>query len=347
MIKTIQEHIAKYPLMQIQDVAKLMFQSEFGGGHMIADEQRSLKRIQEEYQTVLEQGWNYENAMEPIGNGMCRMYLNCLNQGLKAEVLNQMFVISANNKIGSIVALEEKIETFLNACKNQTFAFSYTEATIFMEAWKEKGYPAMSHSDVYREAYHPAYRVMEMGLAKVFEVIRSIEGRDKESYVVAIDGMCGSGKSTLGNLLKQNYPEANLFHVDDYFLQPHQRTEERLAEIGGNVDYERFKLEIVDNLQNPEGIIYQPFSCQKWCLDEKKFAPWKPLVIIEGAYGLHPYFGEYYDLAVFSEITPEEQIERIRKRNGEEMLKRFVNEWIVMENQYFDTFKIREKTRAR
>ena len=34
--------------------------------------------------------------------------------------------------------------------------------------------------------------------------------------------------------------------MDDYFLQPYQRTEERLAEPGGNVDYERFKEEIYD-----------------------------------------------------------------------------------------------------
>ena len=31
------EHIKRYPEMEIQDVVKSFFQSEFGGGHMIKD----------------------------------------------------------------------------------------------------------------------------------------------------------------------------------------------------------------------------------------------------------------------------------------------------------------------
>ena len=33
--------------------------------------------------------------------------------------------------------------------------------------------------------------------------------------------------------------------MDDFFLQPKQRTKERLEQAGGNVDYKRFKKEIV------------------------------------------------------------------------------------------------------
>ena len=51
--------------------------------------------------------------------------------------------------------------------------------------------------------------------------------------------MAGSGKSVLGQLLSEVY-SCNLFHMDDFFLRPEQRTAERLAEAGGNVDRERF-----------------------------------------------------------------------------------------------------------
>ena len=37
------------------------------------------------------------------------------------------------------------------------------------------------------------------------------------------------------------------------------------------------------------------------------------------------------------------QSERILKRNGENMLKRFTEEWIPLENKYFKEFKIEEK----
>ena len=48
----IQKHIDTYPLMEVQDVCKLIYQSVFGGGHMIPNPDYSLKRIKEEYDTV-------------------------------------------------------------------------------------------------------------------------------------------------------------------------------------------------------------------------------------------------------------------------------------------------------
>lgn len=163
-------------------------------------------------------------------------------------------------------------------------------------------------------------------------------------FVVAIDGMSASGKTTLGELLHKEFPESNLFHTDDYFLQPHQRTEKRLAEVGGNVDYERFMDEIILHLDDKNGLSYRKFDCQTQLLGSEIHVLWKPLVIIEGAYSQHPYFGESYDLRVFCEISKEEQKERILKRNGSERLERFINEWIPKENAYFDFYKIKQKS---
>lgn len=53
-----------------------------------------------------------------------------------------------------------------------------------------------------------------------------------KQVVIAIDGMCGAGKSTIAQMLHDKLG-GNLFHMDDFFLQPYQRTSERLAEIGG------------------------------------------------------------------------------------------------------------------
>ena len=53
---------------------------------------------------------------------------------------------------------------------------------------------------------------------------------------------------------------------------------------------------------------------------------------------MHPYFGDIYDLRVFMTVSKEEQRERIRKRNGEEKLQRFLGEWIPKEEAYFRKF---------
>lgn len=175
----------------------------------------------------------------------------------------------------------------------------------------------------------------------LIEIVKQNIGMDRTApFIVAIDGMSASGKTTLGQLLHEQFPESNLFHMDDYFLQPHQRTAERLSEVGGNVDYERFMNEIVLHLNDKDGVSYRKYNCKTQTLSSEIHVPWQPLVIIEGAYSQHPYFGNIYDLRIFCEISKEEQRERILKRNGPEMLKRFENEWIPKEHAYFDFLRL-------
>lgn len=83
--------------------------------------------------------------------------------------------------------------------------------------------------------------------------------------LAVIDGRCGSGKTTLGEYLKQIF-DCNLFRMDDFFLRMEQRTPERLREVGGNVDYERFEETVLRSLLQKEQVCYQPFSCQEWGL---------------------------------------------------------------------------------
>ena len=63
---------------------------------------------------------------------------------------------------------------------------------------------------------------------------------------------------------------------------------------------------------------------------------------MEGAYSLHPYFGEYADIKVFSHVEKEEQQRRIASRDGEKALFTFRKRWIPMEEAYFTAFSIRE-----
>ena len=67
---------------------------------------------------------------------------------------------------------------------------------------------------------------------------------EKDMVIMAIDGKCNSGKTTLASKLAEIY-DCNVFHMDDFFLRPEQRTPERFAEVGGNVDYERFWEEVL------------------------------------------------------------------------------------------------------
>lgn len=183
-----------------------------------------------------------------------------------------------------------------------------------------------------------------MRFQPVVEAIRKLsEEKTKDPIIIAIDGKCASGKTTLGYYLKKEF-DANLFHMDDFFLQAHQRTAERLAEVGGNVDYERFKEEVLEPVKKGQTVFYQRFDCSTMKLGETETISPKHINIIEGSYSEHPSFGDCYDLKVFMEISQENQIENIRKRNGEEKRKVFMERWIPMEEIYFHTFGIKDKS---
>lgn len=166
--------------------------------------------------------------------------------------------------------------------------------------------------------------------------------RENRSVLIAIDGKSGSGKSTLARRLAESFP-AQLFHMDDFFLQPFQRTPERLLEVGGNVDYERFHREVLKPLAEGQEFSYGIFCCKEQRITEQRKARHAQLTIVEGSYSEHPYFGSPYDLTVCLDISPEVQRERIRRRSGEEMLKRFTEEWIPKENAYLEKFRIMEQ----
>ena len=58
---------------------------------------------------------------------------------------------------------------------------------------------------------------------------------------------------------------------------------------------------------------------------------------------MHPELEQYYNLSVFLDITPKQQKERIRKRNSKELAERFFNEWIPMEQRYFEAMDVKKR----
>ena len=163
----------------------------------------------------------------------------------------------------------------------------------------------------------------------------------KDHVIVAIDGPCTSGKTTLAGKLCEIY-NCNVFHMDDFFLRPEQRTAERFAEIGGNVDYERFMDEVLLPLKNGTDFSYRPFDCKTFTLAAPVAVEPKKLTIIEGSYCNHPIFGNPYDMKIFLTITPDLQHQRVLQR-PEFLHRRFFEEWIPMENHYFDVFGIQKQ----
>ncbi len=160
-----------------------------------------------------------------------------------------------------------------------------------------------------------------------------------DHIIAAIDGRCASGKTTLAAGLQKEF-FCNVFHMDDFFLRPEQRTCERLEQPGGNVDYERFLKEVLLPLKSGRSFSYQPYCCKTGQMAEPVQVSACEVNIVEGSYSCHPALWEHYDLHIFLDISPQEQMRRIVLRNGEEAAQRFKTLWIPLEEKYFKEFDI-------
>lgn len=165
---------------------------------------------------------------------------------------------------------------------------------------------------------------------------------ESDSRLIAIDGRCASGKTVLATELKKIL-DCNVIHMDHFFLRPEQRTPERLNTPGENVDHERFLTEVFIPLKNKETVVYHPFVCKTMSFGEAIELNAKKITIIEGSYACHNSLYGYYDLHIFLDVSKEEQMTRIKLRDGDEKAEIFKSKWIPLEESYFSAFVIADK----
>ena len=174
-------------------------------------------------------------------------------------------------------------------------------------------------------------------LDPLFSLIRDAQ----KPFVIALDGFCASGKTTLSEELEKRFG-ARVIHTDDFYLPRDMRSDGRYAEPGGTIHYERLRAEVIDRLGDP-ALTYGVFSHEIMDIARTRTLPASPVTVIEGAYASHPFFGAYADLSCFMETGPEEQRRRILARNGPERLRLFEERWIPYERRYEEAFGIRER----
>ena len=332
------ENCRRYPKLRGRDLIKLLYQYSFGCEHLAADEKTVLARIISEAESIKN---GTPEAVEELGD-YCRVGLSYLDCGLSAETLARIFCLSARPDEDGEKKLRRGIEIITELAESGLLPISHDEWSAALYEWKNANYPAVRHSEEYREAYAPAYRVVAKRYADILPLLARIDSMLGVGEVrLAIEGGSASGKSTLGKMLAEIYG-CTLFHMDDFFLTPNMRTAERLAEAGGNVDRKRFLAEVLTPISRGEEIAYRRYDCSTGEIMPPESKKPTRLIVTEGAYSLHPDLADFYNLKVFLDVTPELQRARILKRNSPEMAERHFSTWIPMEERYFDAFDIRE-----
>ena len=156
--RILREHAMRYPLMQPTDAVKLIYQNEFGGGHLIRDEQAVLNYLRREYESV-----EKDSTMplyEDIGNGIVRVNL----AAIKPEELEQLgkdFIRSAAEHTGTKERFLQKLDVLRQLAAAGYFSFGMIEMEYYLSESMKSGCPMVSHSEQYRKTYAPAYRVIK------------------------------------------------------------------------------------------------------------------------------------------------------------------------------------------
>lgn len=328
------EHRKRYPLMQPQDYGKLAFQSEFGPEHLVDDSEKALSWILEE---ALQAEKDSVKEAEWIGNGLCRFPLAALeNPAQEAPVLTALFMRTAREHQGTMEGLQERLDRLK--------ALEIPGMEVWLREYRGMGCPAVHHSDLFRDTYHPHYRLLKMEYALYFPVIAAVSQRlqSQAAVCIAIDGRCGSGKTTLSAMLQKLFG-CNVFHMDDFYRPFAQRPSNWTEIPAGNMDLERFLHEVLVPVREGKPVLYRRYDCQNAVLqDAEYFAP-TSLTVIDGSYSHHPMLADQYDLKVFLTCSKEEQERRLRRREGENFAG-FERFWIPMEERYHCAFSIQEKS---
>ena len=145
-----------HPQAQPQDYIKLIFQSEFGPGHLIKDPVYARNRLYDEWQQMKALP---REASQDIGGGYVRLCLKGIDSS-RLEDINQAFVTAANRKTGSDEGFMAKLDMFVAMAAEGCFDFDRQTAEKAVQEYLAGGIRPTSHTKTYHDCYTPAYRVV-------------------------------------------------------------------------------------------------------------------------------------------------------------------------------------------
>lgn len=326
----VREQTAHYPQMTPQDYVKLAYQCEYGPAHLSLHEDDALAGILGELSAL--SGGGTPTRVERIGNMLARMPLAGLDADA-APLLAGLFVLTAHEHRGDDTAFAARLDVLrtANIAGMDDYLASYPGGPVH-------------HSARYAALYRPHYRLLNKNYAVYFRALLAVERllRRGKRVVVAIDGRCGSGKSTLGGIM-QHVLGGNLYHMDDFYLPGAARPANWESIPAGNMDLTRFRDQVLVPAHRGETVYYSSYDNINDRRRDPVACPPAALTVIEGSYSQHPMLTPYYDLKIFLTCQRSIQNARLQRRESKSgFYDEFQRYWIPMEERYHDHFRVPE-----
>lgn len=155
----LKEEYRKYPLMEMDDFIKLIYQHVNGGNHLIKDEKMVYDYLIKEYEEVEED--KDIPLYEDIGNDIYRINIARLkHEKLSISTLFHAFIKSAKMYTQNIEKMEEAFIVLKELIEGDKIHLSLKQYEEFLRWYRDNNYPVISHSKRYNAEYHPHYRIV-------------------------------------------------------------------------------------------------------------------------------------------------------------------------------------------
>lgn len=143
--------------IEIQDLFKFLYQSCFGCEHLVSDYDNALKRIMDE---AVEADNDDLPDVEYLDGEYCRVHLKAFATKDLLECLCRVFIDSSKTHVEGEERLEQQLQLLKEYVTDGLMDFDLEQLNSAIDDWKKMGFPPVHHSDSFREAHHPAYRVI-------------------------------------------------------------------------------------------------------------------------------------------------------------------------------------------
>ena len=163
----LEDHLEQHPEAEATDVYKFLHQSVFGPGHAIPNPDAAARYLAHEI-TELGPARVDELPCEKLGGEPVLMRVNLrpfLDAGGDESALLDAFVAAANQVHGDQEHMQAAIAEAIAVLEETECADLARDLRALSVDLAPEGYPAIHHSERYREAYAPAYRVVTLAAA--------------------------------------------------------------------------------------------------------------------------------------------------------------------------------------
>ncbi len=336
MLQCLRAARLRYPDMQPQDTVKFVFQGMLGVGHLLSSREKITEYIRGEMSGLTPEA--EEPLTEKLSPAWCRLNLRrAMAEGIPPETVAGLMLASGDPRQFTREDVRDLLRSLARA--DETAIPGETDCDrIRDEGWLP------SHSAVYREEYHPAYRVISADWISRLSAVCRIAEKQKSTHrvLVTLDGPCATGKTTLAGKLGTVF-QASVMHTDDFVIPHRQKTPERLAVPGGNCDADRLAEEVTGPWKRGEAVRYRRYDFMADRLLPKEELPDGRVLILEGSYCNLPVLRKDADVRLFLDAPWETREARLRQRESPESLRGFYDRWIPLEDAYFAAYRLPDR----